>query len=57
MEVLGLEGDGTRIGDMKKWQKALKSRKGTGLSMASQMSRMSVEITKTAGDAKTETMV
>ncbi|KAI1812372.1 hypothetical protein GGS20DRAFT_558465 [Poronia punctata] len=41
MEVLGIQGDGQPIGDAKKWQTALKSRKGTGLSLASQMSQRS----------------
>ncbi|KAI0473081.1 AhpC/TSA antioxidant enzyme-domain-containing protein [Xylariaceae sp. FL0804] len=43
MEILGLEGDGTPIRDAKRWARALKQRKGTGLTMASQMSRMSLE--------------
>ncbi|KAI1336811.1 AhpC/TSA antioxidant enzyme-domain-containing protein [Xylariaceae sp. FL0016] len=43
MEVLGLEGDGTPIRDGKRWAKALRQRKGTGLSMASQMGRMSID--------------
>ncbi|KAL7623017.1 hypothetical protein AAE478_006696 [Parahypoxylon ruwenzoriense] len=43
MEVLGLSGSGAPIKDKKRWEKALKIRKGTGLSMASQMSRMSLE--------------
>jgi len=55
MEVLGIQGDGQAIRDEKKWQKALKSRKGTGLSLASQMSRMSVDSAKTGGPAKTKT--
>ncbi|KAI1148433.1 AhpC/TSA antioxidant enzyme-domain-containing protein [Nemania diffusa] len=41
MEILGLEGNGAPGRDMKRWKKALSTRKGTGLSMASQMSRMS----------------
>ncbi|KAL1874810.1 hypothetical protein Daus18300_003351 [Diaporthe australafricana] len=41
MEVLGLTGHGKPIKDQKRWSKALDSRKGTGLSMASRMSRMS----------------
>ncbi|KAI3326422.1 hypothetical protein HD806DRAFT_520319 [Xylariaceae sp. AK1471] len=55
MEILGLGGDGTPIRDLKKWQKALRSRKGTGLSLASQMSRMSIDATKTMGVADTDT--
>ncbi|ORY57275.1 uncharacterized protein BCR38DRAFT_450078 [Pseudomassariella vexata] len=43
MEVLGLDGEGRPIQDAKRWEKALKTRKGTGLSMASQMSRMSMD--------------
>jgi hypothetical protein len=53
IEVLGLKGDGTPTGDVKKWEKALRSRKGTGVSLASQMSRMSVDATGTAGLAGT----
>ncbi|KAI0179165.1 AhpC/TSA antioxidant enzyme-domain-containing protein [Hypoxylon sp. FL1284] len=52
MEVLGLDGSGAAIKDKKRWQKALQSRKGTGLSMASQMSqrsRMSVDTTNITG--------
>lgn len=37
MEVLGLDGQGMPIKDEKRWKKAVESRKGTGLSMASQM--------------------
>jgi len=40
MEVLGLDGQGVPIADQKRWVKAVESRKGTGLSMASQMSAM-----------------
>lgn len=44
MEVLGLDGKGMPMPDFgKRWEKALKQRKGTGLSLASQMSRMSVD--------------
>ncbi|RYP92969.1 hypothetical protein DL770_000843 [Monosporascus sp. CRB-9-2] len=47
MEVLGLEGDGaTPIKDDERWAKALRSRKGTGVSMASQMSRMSLDASR-----------
>lgn len=49
MEVLGLDGEGAPIKDKKRWAKALQTRKGTGLSLASQMSRMSVDTTHTAG--------
>lgn len=49
MEVLGLDGTGAAIKDKKRWEKALQTRKGTGLSMASQMSRMSVDTTHTTG--------
>ncbi|RYP20521.1 hypothetical protein DL765_002766 [Monosporascus sp. GIB2] len=46
MEVLGLEGDGaTPTKDDERWGKALKSRKGTGISMASQM-RMSLDASR-----------
>jgi hypothetical protein len=37
MEVLGLDGQGKPSTDDKRWTKALESRKGTGLSLASQM--------------------
>lgn len=47
MEVLGLDGKGAPIKDKKRWEKALKMRKGTGLSMASQMSRLSIDTTHT----------
>ena len=43
MEVLGLDGQGMPIKDMKRWTKALETRKGTGLSMASQMSAMKAQ--------------
>ncbi|KAI1778350.1 hypothetical protein F4818DRAFT_405785 [Hypoxylon cercidicola] len=49
MEVLGLDGTGAAVKDKKRWAKALQTRKGTGLSMASQMSRMSVDTTHTTG--------
>lgn len=39
MEVLGLTGQGKPSKDPKRWSKAVESRKGTGLSMASQMSQ------------------
>lgn len=41
MEILGLNGQGKPIKNQKRWSKALESRKGTGLSMASHMSQMS----------------
>ncbi|KLU86520.1 hypothetical protein MAPG_05532 [Magnaporthiopsis poae ATCC 64411] len=41
MEVLGLDGQGVPIKDNKRWSRALQTRKGTGLSMASQMSALS----------------
>ncbi|ROW08142.1 hypothetical protein VPNG_06922 [Cytospora leucostoma] len=41
MEVLGLNGQGEPIKDQKRWTKAVELRKGTGLSLAGQMSRMS----------------
>ncbi|OTB06980.1 hypothetical protein M426DRAFT_318344 [Hypoxylon sp. CI-4A] len=50
MEVLGLDGIGAPIKDKKRWEKALRTRKGTGLSMASQMSRMSIDTTHTNGN-------
>ncbi|KAH8670980.1 AhpC/TSA antioxidant enzyme-domain-containing protein [Xylariales sp. PMI_506] len=48
MEILGLNGEGVPVGNQKKWAKALRSRKGTGLSMASQMSRVSAEAQQNA---------
>ncbi|KAI1303445.1 AhpC/TSA antioxidant enzyme-domain-containing protein [Xylaria venustula] len=48
MEVLGLQGDGAPSRDAKRWRKALTARKGTGLSMAGQMGRMSLDTTKTS---------
>ncbi|KAI1389752.1 AhpC/TSA antioxidant enzyme-domain-containing protein [Hypoxylon trugodes] len=54
MEVLGLDGSGAPIKDKKRWAKALKTRKGTGLSMASQMSRMSIDTTHTNGKSSTK---
>ncbi len=42
MEVLGLDGQGQPIQDKKRWSKALGERKGTGLSMARQMSELQV---------------
>ncbi|KAI1081151.1 AhpC/TSA antioxidant enzyme-domain-containing protein [Whalleya microplaca] len=49
MEVLGLDGNGTPIRDQKRWTRALRERKGTGLSMASQMSRLSIDTTHVNG--------
>lgn len=43
MEVLGLDGQGQPIKDKDLWTRALKQRKGTGLSMASQMSKLKEE--------------
>lgn len=40
MEVLGLDGQGQPIKDQKRWSRALQERKGTGLSMASEMSKL-----------------
>lgn len=44
MEVLGLDGQGNPIKDQKRWSKAVGLRKGTGLSLAGQMSRMSRQV-------------
>ncbi|TDZ25827.1 Thioredoxin-like protein AAED1 [Colletotrichum orbiculare MAFF 240422] len=41
MEVLGLTGTGKPIADNKRWSRAVETRKGTGLSLASQMSKLS----------------
>ena len=40
MEVLGLDGQGQPIKDEKRWSEALRTRKGSGLSMANQMSQL-----------------
>ncbi|KAI0455007.1 AhpC/TSA antioxidant enzyme-domain-containing protein [Xylaria acuta] len=48
MEILGLEGAGAPGRDLKRWQKALATRKGSGLTMAGQMGRGSVDTTQTA---------
>lgn len=48
MEILGLEGDGAPVRDAKRWRRALETRKGTGLSMAGQMARVSVDTSRTA---------
>lgn len=34
MEVLGLDGDGRPVGDKERWERAVRERKGTGLSLA-----------------------
>ncbi|KUI74104.1 Thioredoxin-like protein AAED1 [Cytospora mali] len=44
MEVLGLSGQGKPIKDQKRWSKAVDMRKGTGLSLAAQMSRMNQHV-------------
>ncbi|KAK8069120.1 hypothetical protein PG994_005736 [Apiospora phragmitis] len=43
MEVLGLDSEGTPKLNAKRYENALKARKGTGVSMASQMSRASMD--------------
>ncbi|KND86338.1 Thioredoxin-like protein AAED1 [Tolypocladium ophioglossoides CBS 100239] len=40
MEILGLDGQGEPIKDKKRWSKAVQMRKGTGLSLANQMSEL-----------------
>ncbi|KAJ6440259.1 fmHP [Purpureocillium lavendulum] len=50
MEILGLDGHGQPIKDEKRWSKALQQRKGTGLSMASEMSKIGE-----AGEQKEQT--
>ncbi|KAI8630011.1 hypothetical protein F5Y19DRAFT_67924 [Xylariaceae sp. FL1651] len=57
MEILGINGDGPPVRDVKRWQKALKARKGTGLSMASQMGRMSADAARNTGTADTNVKV
>ncbi|KAK5992240.1 AhpC/TSA antioxidant enzyme domain-containing protein 1 [Cladobotryum mycophilum] len=42
MEVLGLDGQGQPISDEKRWAEAVQKRKGTGLSLASQMSQLKI---------------
>jgi len=37
MEILGLGGQGQPVKDKKRWEKAIETRKGTGLTMANQM--------------------
>ncbi|KAH8893290.1 hypothetical protein GQ53DRAFT_108417 [Thozetella sp. PMI_491] len=41
MEILGLDGQGKPIEDQKRWAKAILERKGTGRTMARQMSQLS----------------
>ncbi|POR37242.1 Thioredoxin-like protein AAED1 [Tolypocladium paradoxum] len=41
MEILGLDGQGEPIRDKTRWSKAVEIRKGTGLSLAGQMSQLS----------------
>ncbi|KAL3963323.1 hypothetical protein ACCO45_000327 [Purpureocillium lilacinum] len=48
MEILGLDGHGQPIKDEKRWSKALQERKGTGLSMASEMSKIGEAEEKTS---------
>jgi hypothetical protein len=40
MEVLGLDGHGEPVGDKGLWEKALRERKGTGVSLAGDMNAM-----------------
>lgn len=40
MEILGLDGNGQPVKDEKRWSKALETRKGVGLTMASQMNQL-----------------
>ena len=47
MEVLGLDGSGQPVKDVERWKRALEMRKGTGLSMASEMSKLSQERSRT----------
>lgn len=51
MEVLGLNGQGRPIKDQKRWSKALETRKGTGLSLASQMGQMGHRKTASAASS------
>lgn len=46
MEVLGLDGTGEPVEDRERWTKALEERKGTGLSMAGQMGKLSQELNR-----------
>lgn len=55
MEVLGLNGQGRPIKDQKRWSKALETRKGTGLSLASQMNQMGGQHTKDGSAASSTT--
>ena len=43
MEVLGLDGQGMPATDKKRWSRAIEKRKGTGLTMGSQISAMKAE--------------
>ncbi|KAH7325819.1 AhpC/TSA antioxidant enzyme-domain-containing protein [Stachybotrys elegans] len=43
MEILGLDGQGQPVKDLKLWNRALSQRKGTGLSMASEMNQRAKE--------------
>ncbi len=43
-EILGLDSDGMPIFDKKRWSRALQERKGTGLTMASAMSELSIQM-------------
>ncbi|OAQ61725.1 ahpC/TSA antioxidant enzyme domain-containing protein [Pochonia chlamydosporia 170] len=40
MEILGLDGQGFPIKDQERWARAVQARKGTGLTMASEMSKL-----------------
>ncbi|KAK3296819.1 AhpC/TSA antioxidant enzyme-domain-containing protein [Chaetomium fimeti] len=39
MEVLGLDGDGRPVGDKERWERAVRERKGTGVSLAGRTSK------------------
>ncbi|KAH6840743.1 AhpC/TSA antioxidant enzyme-domain-containing protein [Chaetomium sp. MPI-CAGE-AT-0009] len=45
MEVLGLDGDGRPVGDRERWERAVRERKGTGVSLAGRVS-MSREVSE-----------
>lgn len=51
MEVLGLNGQGQPIKDKKRWSRALETRKGTGASLASQMSALSASRSASKGQS------
>lgn len=58
MEVLGLDSEGAPKQNPKRYESALKARKGTGVSMASQMSRASMDARaarSSVGSSLTET--